>query len=85
VALTGVASLTAVHSSDIEQHTHSPADPPRIIIDSDYNTLNDDGQLSVMVAQLQTQGLLEVSGITVVSVHQWLKQGLVDALKAVRS
>lgn len=28
----------------------------KIIIDSDYNTMSDDGQLGVMAAQLQAQG-----------------------------
>ncbi|MBW0448152.1 nucleoside hydrolase [bacterium M00.F.Ca.ET.228.01.1.1] len=57
--------------------------PPKVIIDSDYNTLSDDGQLGVMAAQLQAQGSLKVLGITVVSGNQWLKQGVADALKSV--
>ena len=55
---------------------------PKVIIDSDYNTLGDDGQLGVMAAQLQAQGKLDVLGITVVSGNQWLKQGVADALKS---
>ncbi|MEN8504467.1 MULTISPECIES: nucleoside hydrolase [Paraburkholderia] len=64
-------------------HLNLPADPPKVIIDSDYNTLSDDGQLGVMAAQLQAQGSLKVLGITVVSGNQWLKQGVADALKSV--
>jgi purine nucleosidase len=56
---------------------------PKIIIDSDYNTMSDDGQLGVMAAQLQARGLVRVMGITVVSGNQWLKQGVADALKSV--
>jgi inosine-uridine nucleoside N-ribohydrolase len=59
------------------------AGPQKIIIDSDYNTMSDDGQLGVMAAQLQAQGKVRVMGITVVSGNQWLKQGVADALKSV--
>ncbi|MFM0017503.1 nucleoside hydrolase [Paraburkholderia azotifigens] len=55
---------------------------PKVIVDSDYNTLSDDGQLGVMAAQLQAQGKIEVLGITVVSGNQWLRQGVADALKS---
>lgn len=56
---------------------------PKIIIDSDYNTMSDDGQLGAMAAQLQAQGRLQVMGISVVSGNQWLRQGVADALKSV--
>eukprot|EP01036_Dinobryon_divergens_P036867 gene36867-48081_t len=56
----------------------------KIIIDSDYNTMSDDGQLGVMAAQLQAQGKVQVMGISVVSGNQWLKQGVADALAQVR-
>ncbi|CAE6767688.1 Pyrimidine-specific ribonucleoside hydrolase RihB [Paraburkholderia aspalathi] len=85
VALTCVASVVAVSAlsacggNDINAQTN----PPKVIIDSDYNTLSDDGQLGVMAAQLQAQGSLKVLGITVVSGNQWLKQGVADALKSV--
>jgi len=61
------------------------APPPaqKIIIDSDYNTMSDDGQLGVMAAQLQASGKVQVMGISVVSGNQWLKQGVADALKSV--
>jgi inosine-uridine nucleoside N-ribohydrolase len=57
--------------------------PPKVIIDSDYNTMSDDGQLGVMAAQLMAQGRIDVLGITVVSGNQWLMQGVADALKSV--
>lgn len=55
----------------------------KIIIDSDYNTMSDDGQLGVMAAQLQASGKVQVMGISVVSGNQWLKQGGADALMSV--
>src|ERR1700744_4515167 len=85
VALICAASVTTVvhHSAYAGNTRNAPADPPKVIIDSDYNTLSDDGQLGVMAAQLQAQGSLKVLGITVVSGNQWLKQGVADALKSV--
>lgn len=56
--------------------------PQKVIIDSDYNTMSDDGQLGVMAAQLQAEGKLQVLGITVVSGNKWLDQGVVEALKS---
>ncbi len=55
----------------------------KVIIDSDYNTMSDDGQLGVMAAQLQAEGKVQVMGISVVSGNQWLKQGVADALMSV--
>ena len=64
---------------------YGAAPPPaqKIIIDSDYNTMSDDGQLGVMAAQLQASGKVQVMGISVVSGNQWLKQGVADALMSV--
>ena len=52
----------------------------KVIIDSDYNTMSDDGQLGAMAVQLQAQGLVQVMGITVVSGNKWLRQGVAEAL-----
>jgi inosine-uridine nucleoside N-ribohydrolase len=57
--------------------------PPKIIIDSDYNTIGDDGQIGVMAAQLQAEGKLQVLGITVVSGNSWRDQCVAFALKSV--
>lgn len=73
--LTGIAAGTAYGGT---VHTGGP----KVIIDSDYNTLSDDGQLGVMAVQLQAQGQIDVLGITVVTGNQWLKQGVADALKS---
>lgn len=54
--------------------------PPKVIIDSDYNTMSDDGQLGAMAVQLQAEGRLQVMGITVVSGNKWLRQGVAEAL-----
>nr|WP_234476901.1 nucleoside hydrolase [Paraburkholderia aspalathi] len=78
-SVVAVSALSACGGNDIRAQTN----PPKVIIDSDYNTLSDDGQLGVMAAQLQAQGSLKVLGITVVSGNQWLKQGVADALKSV--
>nr|WP_046570747.1 nucleoside hydrolase [Paraburkholderia fungorum] len=78
-SVAAVSVLSACGGSDLNAQTS----PPKVIIDSDYNTLSDDGQLGVMAAQLQAQGSLKVLGITVVSGNQWLKQGVSDALKSV--
>ncbi|WP_153102092.1 nucleoside hydrolase [Paraburkholderia hayleyella] len=74
--LTGLAGCGGTHVAE------NPG-APKVIVDSDYNTLSDDGQLGVMAAQLQATGQVNVLGITVVSGNQWLKQGVADALKAV--
>jgi inosine-uridine nucleoside N-ribohydrolase len=84
VALSYVASVvTALVIAACGGSELNPSNPPKVIIDSDYNTLSDDGQLGVMAVQLQAQGSLKVLGITVVSGNQWLKQGVADALKSV--
>ena len=62
---------------------HALAAAPKIIIDSDFGTLNDDGQLLAIAAQLQARGRIEILGLTVVSGNKWLRQEVGDALKAV--
>ena len=76
------------HDGDGGDRHHGDRDPhgrrvQKIIIDSDYNTMSDDGQAGVMAVQLQAQGLVKVLGITVVSGNKWLRQGVAEALKAV--
>ncbi len=55
---------------------------PKVIIDSDFNTMGDDGQLFVMATQLMAQGKVNVLGLTVESGNGWLMQEQSDALKA---
>lgn len=61
-----------------------PTDPPLVIIDTDFNTMGDDGQLLAMAVQLQAEHKLTVLGVTVVSGNQWLQQEVADALKALQ-
>ncbi|MDP5007846.1 MAG: nucleoside hydrolase, partial [Glaciimonas sp.] len=80
-ALLSTILLASCGSGD--NNVIQPNTGPKVIIDSDYNTMSDDGQLGVMAVQLQAQGKINVLGITVVSGNQWLKQGVADALKSV--
>lgn len=57
--------------------------PPKVILDSDFNTMSDDGQALVLLAQLQAVGQVDLLGVTVVSGNKWLRQGVAEALKAV--
>jgi purine nucleosidase len=79
VAVLCVFALAACGGDDNDD----VASAPKVIIDSDYNTISDDGQLGIMAAQLQARGQVQVMGISVVSGNQWLKQGVADALKSV--
>jgi inosine-uridine nucleoside N-ribohydrolase len=56
---------------------------PKVIIDTDFNTIGDDGQVLAMAAQLDARGAIDLLGVTVASGNQWLEQGVSDALKAV--
>lgn len=56
---------------------------PKVIYDTDFGTLNDDGMGLIMLAQLDAAGEIDLLGITVVSGNQWLEQGVADALRAV--
>jgi purine nucleosidase len=56
---------------------------PKIIIDSDFNTMGDDGQLFAMTTQLMGAGQVNLLGLCVVTGNDWLLQEQADALKAV--
>jgi len=55
----------------------------KVIFDTDFNVLNDDGQAFIMLAQLHGQKRIELLGMTLVSGNAWVDQEQVDALKAV--
>src|SRR3989449_10966891 len=55
----------------------------KVILDSDYTTIGDDGQVGVMAMQLHAEGVINLLGITVVAGNNWLPQEVSDALKAV--
>lgn len=54
-----------------------------MIIDTDFSTIGDDGQVLIMAAQLYKQGTIDLLGVTVVTGNNWLKQEVADALRAV--
>ncbi|KPX30008.1 MULTISPECIES: SDR family oxidoreductase [Pseudomonas syringae group] len=55
----------------------------KVIFDTDFNVLNDDGQAFIMLAQLHSQKRIELLGMTLVTGNAWVDQEQVDALKAV--
>jgi len=61
----------------------APAHTPKVIIDTDFNTIFDDGQAVVMAAQLHSQGVINLLGLTVASGNEWRDQEVVETLKAV--
>jgi inosine-uridine nucleoside N-ribohydrolase len=63
--------------------TASLARPPKLIIDTDFNTLGDDGQVGAMAAQLYAEGVIDLLGFTIPSGNQWRDQEVSDCLKAV--
>ena len=62
---------------------HYSAPPPQIIVDSDFKTMSDDGQVLAMAAQLQAQSALQIMGLCVVSGNDWQPQEVAEALRAV--
>jgi len=55
----------------------------KVIIDTDFTTAGDDGQVAVMAAQLHAARVIELLGITVVAGNEWLPQEVAEALRAV--
>lgn len=55
----------------------------KIIYDTDFNTMGDDGQAFVMLTQAMADKKVDILGLTVVSGNQWLDQEVADALRAV--
>jgi inosine-uridine nucleoside N-ribohydrolase len=55
----------------------------KVILDTDFTTIGDDGQVGIMAAQLHAQGVIELLGMTVVAGNEWLPQEVAEALKAV--
>ncbi|MDF2565232.1 MAG: nucleoside hydrolase, partial [Massilibacillus sp.] len=69
----GAVSSDVIFASPVE----------KVIIDSDFNSMGDDGQLFAMATQLMAQGKIELLGVTLVSGNRWLLQEEAEALKAV--
>jgi purine nucleosidase len=55
----------------------------KVIIDTDFTSAGDDGQVGVMAAQLHAAGAIQLLGITIVAGNEWLPQEVADALRAV--
>jgi hypothetical protein len=62
---------------------NSLAGPPKVIIDTDLNTIGDGGQVAVMAAQLYAQGAIDLLGFTIASGNEWRDQEVAECLKAV--
>ena len=59
------------------------ASPPKVIIDTDFNTMGDDGQVGVLASQLYAQGAIDLLGFTISTGNQWRDQEVSDCLKTV--
>ncbi|MFL6625074.1 MAG: nucleoside hydrolase [Vitreoscilla sp.] len=81
-ALVALAFTAASAGAADVQRSHDPA-PPKVILDTDFNTISDDGQALAMLAQLDAAGKLDLLGVTVATGNAWLEQETSDALKAV--
>ena len=57
----------------------------KVIVDTDFTTAGDDGQVAVMAAQLHAARVIELLGITVVAGNEWLPQEVADALRGGRA
>jgi inosine-uridine nucleoside N-ribohydrolase len=55
----------------------------KVVFDTDFNTIGDDGQAFVMLAHGMREGKVDLLGVTVVTGNQWLDQEVADALRAV--
>ena len=76
-------SLAAGFASADDSHRGRDPAPPKVILDTDFNTISDDGQALAMLAQLDAAGKLDLLGVTVATGNAWLEQETSDALKAV--
>lgn len=55
----------------------------KVILDTDFTTIGDDGQVAIMAAHLHAQGVIELLGISVVAGNEWMPQEVAEAVKAV--
>src|ERR1700761_82169 len=63
-ALIALSLATGAASADESHRGRDPA-PPKVILDTDFNTISDDGQALAMLAQLDAAGKLDLLGVTV--------------------
>ncbi|EDQ6557149.1 nucleoside hydrolase [Salmonella enterica subsp. enterica] len=81
--LTGCNSAMRPQESISDRVTPSASSSNKLIIDTDFTTIGDDGQALIMAAQLHKQGIIKLLGVTVLTGNVWLKQASSDALRAV--
>jgi inosine-uridine nucleoside N-ribohydrolase len=74
IVLSGMMSLIGLATA--------VAGPPKVIIDTDFNTIFDDGQVAIMAAQLYAAGEIDILGFTVASGNEWRDQEVAECLKA---
>lgn len=55
----------------------------KVILDTDFSTFGDDGQVLIMASQLHGEGVIDLVGVTVATGNNWLEQELAEALRAV--
>jgi inosine-uridine nucleoside N-ribohydrolase len=67
----------------VAAHPANGSNPIIVILDTDFNTIGDDGQCLAMAAQLHATRGIELLGLTIVAGNQYLSQEISDALKAV--
>lgn len=79
----GLFTLATTATPHTTQKRNNSTAPLKVIFDTDFNTIGDDGQAFAMAAQLHSAGELDLLGITVVTGNQYLDQGVSDALRAV--
>lgn len=80
LSLYGLARCTNAYRA---KPTNGTKNGSKVIIDTDFNTIGDDGQVLAMAAQLHAADAINILGLTTVIGNQYLKQGVADALKAV--
>ena len=79
-ALMALALAAGAAGAD-DFHRGRPPAPPKVILDTDFNTISDDGQALAMLAQLDAAGKLDLLGMTVATGNAWLGQETSGALK----
>lgn len=79
----GLFTIATTASPHATPKRNNSTGPLKVIFDTDFNTIGDDGQAFAMAAQLHAAGDLDLLGITIVTGNQYLDQEVSDALKAV--
>jgi inosine-uridine nucleoside N-ribohydrolase len=80
ISVLGFFSLIGIVTSLANQ---SKVSPPKVIIDTDFNTIFDDGQVGAMAAQLFADGTIDLLGFTIASGNEWRDQEVAECLRAV--